>query len=89
MINQFLKKFIYSPPPPPPPQKILQIDERTPTNRYQEKSIKKYTYLDNKKNLWINHKPSLSKSNNNKSITNPSKKNKINPITFTQFLPLT
>ena len=32
------------------------------------------TYLDNKKNLWTNHKSGISKNNNNKSITNPSKK---------------
>ena len=49
---------------------------------------KKKTYPDNNKNLLTNHKSSLSKNNNNKSITNPSKKNHKNPITFTQFLVL-
>ena len=37
------------------------------------------TYLDNKKNLWTNHKSGISKNNNNKSITNPSKKKKQKP----------
>ena len=40
---------------------------------------------DNKKN----HKFGPSKNNNNKSITNLRKKYHKNPITFTQFLPLT
>ena len=47
------------------------------------KKKKKNTYPDNKKLFWTNHKPGLSKNNNNKSITNPSKTNHKNPITFT------
>ena len=65
-------------------QEIQQIDNKKNLLK------KKMLIPDNKKNLWKNHKFGPSKNNNNKSITNPSKKkNHKNLITFTQYLPLT
>ena len=67
-------KFIYLAPLPKKiyklTQEIQQIDNKK--NLYK----KKCSYPDNKKNLWTNHKFGLSKNNNNKSITNHSKKKK-------------
>ena len=42
---------------------------------------------DNKKNLWKNHKFGPSKNNNNKSITNPSKKKSQKPNNFYPISP--
>ena len=50
--------------------------------RQQEKSRKQITYLDNKKIFG----DGLSKNNQNKLITNPSKTNHKNSITFQDML---
>ena len=80
-------KFIYL---APLPKKFTNWPKKS--NKYITRKIykkKNCSYPDNKRNLWTNYKFGLSKTNNNKSITNSSKKYHKNPITFTQFLPLT
>ena len=67
----------------PLPQIIYKLTQEIQKMDNKKNLLKKCTYPNIKKNLWTNHKFSLSKSNNNNSITNPSKKNHKNSLTFT------
>ena len=79
-------KFIYLAPLPKKIYKLTQEIQQIDNKKNLYKKI--CSYPDNKKNLWTNHKFGLSKNNNNKSITNHSKKkNHKNLITFTLISP--